>query len=178
MRKEILIIFFISIVLITSCQRKHRDFQGPNPSLSENYFLHDSQSGETPIEYLLVQNKPSKDLIFEINEGGVVFTDFTSEELDSLETSSKEDFSNMMDDLKYYMSEVTLKIDSIKIRTFSTKKRYIRFTNSKAESFLIDTRKLQNNLGWYIYFFNMAKKPRVINSAEISTSLIREYFDK
>jgi hypothetical protein len=179
MSKIKLVILFLSICLM-SCSHKNKKFdkEAINPSISENFFKKDSLSGETPIEHLLVRLNPNKDKVFDVAENAVVFAKFTDKELDSLKNINEEEFNTLMDDIGYYQSEAVLKLNSLKIKTLYTDKRYLRYNKPNQEALLIDTRKLKRDLGWHIYFFNNNKKARVIYSVDITSELIKDYFGK
>ncbi len=86
----------------------------------------------------------------------------------------EEDFYTSADDNNYYQGSAIGLLDSLKIKTITAEKSYIKLVGEKS-SWTLNLRK-KGLPAWNLIIFKKDKEPQIISTVDISSGQICEYF--
>jgi hypothetical protein len=170
------LLLIIITVLLISCQSKRSEntknelvIQSSSslPKMSDEEFNYEDQF---KIENFISNDNPIGEELTEINDNCVVFIVPDSIQIAEMKGKTIEDlesFYTIADDNSYYQNEAFKLLDSLHVRTFHPKARYLKFVMIE-ESILIDTKSKYSG-GWMTILFNTKKKPKIVSAVGFET---------
>lgn len=87
-----------------------------------------------------------------------------------------EDFYTGADDYNFYQGQAMGKIDSLGIRTFIARGKFLKLQGNK-KTWTLDVRK-KNLPAWNLIFFKKTKEPRIMSTVDLTEEQIGEYFER
>ena len=90
-------------------------------------------------------------------------------------TEGEETFYIAADDSNWYQGQAIGIIDSLGIKTFTAKGRYLRLKGQR-ETWDLDIRK-KNLPAWNLIFFKRSKEPEIISTIDLTVDKARDYFE-
>ena len=111
-----------------------------------------------------------------VDEDCAVLVYPTEEQLDRMEKKyGTDDFYIKADDASYYQGMAIGLLDSLKVKTISSKKSLMRFVGIN-KIYTIHTRK-EGYPEWNLFLFKKDKEPIVIGTVGLNAEVIHTYFD-
>ncbi len=97
-------------------------------------------------------------------------------QIEEMKKEYGEDFFTIADDGNYYQGTAIGLLDSLKIKTISANKPFIRFIGTNKTWTLNLTRK--GLPAWNLIFFARNKEPEIIGTAGLTTEKVNEFFQR
>lgn len=178
MRKIYIIIFVLGL---SSCSRT----TGNNSSTkidNVNNLLVDTT--KTVIDYeslfklesFLVTNPVDTSLVQTIDFDCVILVYPTAEQIEEIKKEEGEDdFYTIADDNNWYQGLAIEMVDSVGVKKEEASRQFIRLIGEN-ETWTLDLRK-KNLPMWNMVFFKRDKKPLIIQTIELTTDTVRDYFE-
>jgi hypothetical protein len=100
----------------------------------------------------------------------------TDEQIEEMKRQmAEEDFYVVADDNNWYQGTAIGLIDSLNIKKFTARERYLILKgNNKRRT--LDIRK-DNSVSWNLIFFKRTKEPKVISTVDLTIEQVKEYFE-
>lgn len=132
--------------------------------------------GSENLEAYLVPDQIDTAQVQIIESSSAILIYPTEDQIENMKKEyGEEDFNTIMDDYQFYQAQAIQNIDSVGIKTITASKRFIRLKGDK-RVWVLDIRK-KNLPAWNLIFFKNDKAPEVVPTINVTTPIIRNYFD-
>lgn len=170
MRKIILVLSLIS--LLVSCNQSKKPV---NESKSQNLVEESIYNSEDiKLADLLIDIPADSSMVFKVTKNCVFFSQFTTQECDSLENADPEAYEIFSENANNNSTDALELLKKLKIKSYWSDKRYISFNSDKKE-YLIDTR-IKNFVGNYCIMFRKDLKPEILKNDLLKEDVLLKYF--
>ena len=115
-------------------------------------------------------------IYFEIDFPCAIFTSPSSNEIEEMKQGKEDDFYIAADDIMWYNAQAGKLIDSLKIKSIYTEKKYLKLNKQRNKFIFLNTK--TNKPSWNLFLFTPTKEPIIVNTASLSFEDIDNYFNK